>query len=117
MRPILRIYIFGSMIDDELEPPLNEDELEELMQADFIANAQSDIDDVMSGRIKSPEHLEAVTTLLDKLCDLSANADEFSASSEEDMYGFINSKSIEELNAIFKKLDDFQEWFNATFKA
>ena len=36
---------------------MTEDELEKFNQADFLENAQDDIDDLMSGRIKDVEHL------------------------------------------------------------
>ncbi|OWV26605.1 hypothetical protein B7988_05445 [Fibrobacter sp. UWB1] len=91
---------------------LNDDEIEELHKADFLETVQDDIDDLMSGRIKSPEHLEAVSTLLDKLLNLSSSVDFISEASEKKLYNLVNSKSIEELKAIFDKLDDFQKWFN-----
>jgi len=94
------------------KPIMTEDELEKVNQADFIENAQDDIDDLMSGRIKSPEHLEAVSTLLDKLLNLSSSVDSVSEASEKKLYNLVNSKSIEELKTIFDKLDDFQKWFN-----
>lgn len=89
-----------------------EDEFEELHEADFIENAQADLDDLMSGRIKSPEHLEAVSTLLNKLLNLSSSVDSVSEASEKKLYNLVNSKSIEELNCLFNKLDEFQKWFD-----
>ena len=91
---------------------MNEDEIEKINQADFIENAQDDIDDLMSGRIKSPEHLEAVSTLLNKLLNLSSSVDSVSEANEKKLYNLVNSKSIEELNCIFNKLDEFQKWFD-----
>ena len=91
---------------------MTEDEFEELHKADFLENAQADIDDLMSGRIKSPEHLEAVSTLLNKLLNLSSSVDSVSEANEKKLYDLVNSKSIEELNCIFNKLDEFQKWFD-----
>ncbi len=92
---------------------MTEDEIfERLHKADFLENAQADIDDLMSGRIKSPEHLEAVTTLLDKLLELSSSIDSVAEANEPQLYNLVNSKSIEELKTIFDKIDDFQKWFN-----
>ena len=91
---------------------MTEDEIEKINQADFIENAQDDIDDLMSGRIKSPEHLEAVSTLLNKLLNLSSSVDSVSEANEKKLYNLVNSKSIEELNCIFNKLDEFQKWFD-----
>ena len=95
---------------------LNEDDIEKINQATFIEDAQSDIDDLMSGRIKSPEHLEAVTTLLDKLLELSSSVDSIAEANEPELYNFVNSKSIEELKAIFDKIDDFRKWFDEKLK-
>ena len=95
---------------------MTEDELEKVNQATFIEDAQNDIDDLMSGRIKSPEHLEAVTTLLDKLLELSSSADSVAEANEPKLYNLVNSKSIEELKTIFDKIDDFQKWFNENMK-
>lgn len=94
---------------------MTEDELEELDKADFVENAQADLDDLMSGRIKSPEHLEAVSTLLDKLLNLSSSVDSVSEASEKKLYNLVNSKSIEELNCLFNKIDEFQKWFDDNF--
>ena len=94
---------------------MTEDELEKFNQADFLENAQDDIDDLMSGRIKDVEHLEATSTLLDKLMDLSSDIDHISELNQDRLYKFINSKSMEELKAIFDKLDDFRKWFNKEF--
>ena len=91
---------------------MTEDEIEKINQADFIENAQDDIDDLMSGRIKSPEHLEAVSTLLNKLLNLSSSVDSVSEANEKKLYNLVNSKSIEELNCLFNKLDEFQKWFD-----
>ena len=96
---------------------MTEDEFEELHKADFLENAQADIDDLMSGRIKDVEHLEAVTTLLGKLMNLGSDIDHFSEFNQDRLYKFINSKSMEELKTIFDKLDDFKNWFNKEFEA
>ena len=96
---------------------MTEDELEKFNQADFLENAQDDIDDLMSGRIKDVEHLEAVSTLLEKLMDLSSDIDHISELNQERLYKFINFKSMEELKTIFDKLDDFRNWFNKEFEA
>lgn len=95
---------------------MTEDEHEKLNQMDFLENAQEDIKDLMSGRIKDVEHLEAVTTLLDKLTDLSSDMDFISGLNQDRLYKFINSKSMEELKTIFEKLDDFRKWFNKEFE-
>ena len=95
---------------------MNEDELEELDEADFVENAQADIDDLMSGRIKSPEHLEAVSTLIDKLCDLSSSVECVLGTDQDSLYNFVNSKSIEELKCIFNKIDEFRKWFEDVFE-
>ena len=94
---------------------MTEDELEKFNQADFLDNAQADIDDLMSGRIKDVEHLEATSTLLDKLMGLSSDIDHISELNQDRLYKFINSKSMEELKTIFDKLDDFKKWFNKEF--
>ena len=94
---------------------VTEDELEKFNQADFLENAQDDIDDLMSGRIKDVEHLEAASTLLEKLMDLSSDIDHISELNQDRLYKFINSKSMEELKNIFDKLDDFGKWFNKEF--
>ena len=94
---------------------MTEDELEKFNQADFLENAQDDIDDLMSGRIKDVEHLEAASTLLEKLMDLSSDIDHISELNQDRLYKFINSKSMEELKTIFDKLDDFGKWFNKEF--
>ncbi len=96
---------------------MTEDEHEKLNQMDFLENAQEDINDLMSGRIKDVEHLEAVTTLLDKLSDLSSDIAFISELNQDRLYKFINSKSMEELKTIFDKLDDFRNWFNKEFEA
>jgi len=95
---------------------MTEDEHEKLNQMDFLENAQEDINDLMSGRIKDVEHLEAVTTLLDKLSDLSSDIAFISELNQERLYKFINSKSMEELKTIFEKLDDFGKWIKKEFK-
>ena len=94
---------------------MTEDEQEKLNQADFLENAQEDINDLISGRIKDVEHLEAVSTLLEKLMDVSSEIDRISELNQEKLYKFINSKSMEELKTIFEKLDDFRKWFNKEF--
>lgn len=94
---------------------MTEDEQEKLNQADFLENAQEDINDLISGRIKDVEHLEAVSTLLEKLMDVGSEIDRISELNQEKLYKFINSKSIEELKTIFEKLDDFRKWFNKEF--
>lgn len=94
---------------------MTEDEQEKLNQADFLENAQEDINDLISGRIKDVEHLEAVSTLLEKLMDVGSEIDRISELNQEKLYKFINSKSVEELKTIFEKLDDFRKWFNKEF--
>lgn len=95
---------------------MTEDELEKANQATFIEDAQNDIGDLMSGHIKSPEHLEAVTTLLDKLLELSSSIDSVAEANEPKLYNLVNSKSIEELKNIFDKIDNFRKWFNENLK-
>lgn len=95
---------------------MTEDELEELDKADFLENAQEDINDLISGRIKDVEHLEAVSTLLEKLMDVGSEIDRISELNQEKLYKFINSKSMEELETIFEKLDNFEKWFKKNFK-
>ena len=94
---------------------MTEDEQEKLNQADFLENAQEDINDLISGRIKDVEHLEAVSTLLEKLMDMGSEIDRISELNQKKLYKFINSKSMEELKTIFEKLDDFRKWFNKEF--
>ena len=96
---------------------MTEDEHEKLNQMDFLENAQEDINDLMSGRIKDVEHLEAVTTLLDKLSDLSSDIAFISELNQDRLYRLINSKSMDELKTIFEKLDDFGKWFSKEFEA
>lgn len=93
-----------------------EDEFEKLHEKDFIENTQADINDLMSGRIKSIEHLEAATTLIDKLCDLSSSVECVLGTDQDSLYNFINSKSIKELNSIFNKKDKFRNWFDNVFE-
>ena len=88
---------------------MNEDEFEELHKADFLENAQADIDDLMSGRIKSPEHLEAAGKLIDYICEIGDTADRVSGWNTDELYGFINSKSIEELNSLFSDLQEMNK--------
>lgn len=95
---------------------MNEDEFEELHKADFLENAQADIDDLMSGRIKSPEHLEAAGTLVDKLCELSSSIECVSEADQDGLYNAVNSKSIDELKCIFNKIDEFRKWFEDVFE-
>ena len=94
---------------------MTEDEQEKLNQADFLENAQEDINDLISGRIKDVEHLEAVSTLLEKLMDVGSEIDRISELNQEKLYNLVNSKSIEELNCIFDKLDKFRKWFDENF--
>ena len=83
---------------------MTEDELEKLNEADFVENAQADLDDLMSGRIKSPEHLEAASKLIDYIGEIGDTADHVSSWNTESLYKFVNSKSIEELNSLFSDL-------------
>lgn len=93
---------------------MTEDEHEKLNQMDFLENAQEDINDLMSGRIKDVEHLEAVTTLLDKLSDLSSDIAFISELNQDRLYRLVNSKSMDELKTIFEKLDNFRKWFSSS---
>ena len=93
---------------------MTEDELEKFNQADFLENAQDDIDDLMSGRIKDVEHLEAASTLLEKLMDLSSDIDHISELNQDRLYRLVNSKSMDELKTIFEKLDNFRKWFSSS---
>ena len=88
---------------------MTEDEFEELHEADFIENAQADLDDLMSGRIKSPEHLEAASKLIDYISEIGDTADHVSCWNTENLYKFINSKSIEELNSLFNDLQEMNK--------
>ncbi len=88
---------------------MTEDELEKLNEADFVENAQADLDDLMSGRIKSPEHLEAAGKLIDYIGEIGDTADRVSGWNTDELYEFINSKSIEELNSLFSDLQEMNK--------
>ena len=93
-----------------------EDEFERLHEKDFLENTQADINDLVSGRIKSPEHLEATSTLIDKLCDLSSSVECVLGTDQDSIYNFVNSKSIEELKELFNQIDKFRNWFDEVFE-
>lgn len=98
-----------AMLEDMNEDEIR-DEFERMHEMDFINNALADINDVMSGRIKDIEHLQAIDSYYEKGYGLYEAIRSMIDFSQTELYDLINSKSIEELNNLFAKLDEFRDY-------
>lgn len=105
-------------MDEEFEEEneFGEENLEEFHEQTLIENIESDIEDVETGRIKSPEHLQAIDTLFDVIEELRNSLEFVQQDGRFELYEFMNSKSIQELNAIFDKIRAFTKDFDKTFE-
>lgn len=93
---------------------MTDQEEAEMFERDLICNMQADMEDLRTGRIRDIEHLCAVDTLLDVVGEFE-NSVTCVSQGNFDLYGFINSKSMKELESIFKRVGEMTAEFDSLF--
>ena len=88
---------------------------EEWEDQNFVDETEADLEDLLAGRIKDFEHLAELKKLLEKIDMMSENAEVLSQTTNEVLYNFANSKTIEEFQEIHARLDEYNQWFEKTF--
>ena len=88
---------------------------EEWDNESFLDEAEADLQDLLEARIKDVEHLAELKKLLLKIDMMSQNAETLSRTTDEVLYGFANSKTIEDFQKIHARRDEYNKWFEETF--
>lgn len=78
---------------------------------DEIATAEADAEDIATGRIRSKSHLKIIDSFLSVFGELGDTAD-YVYMGKIDLYKFINSKSVKELNSLIKKVRKMTQELN-----
>lgn len=77
--------------------------------------AKADAEDIKTGRIKSKSHMQALNNLYDAMNNLESTAQCVTEASGDELYQFVNSKTVKELTAICKRIREITKELDETF--